>query len=529
MTLAPSFSVRCASRPTLAKLAPMGLATLFGLCLLNDAASAKGGRDVKREEFVQTRPAGAPVMAVVSLSRQRVTIYDADGWIMRAPVSSGQTGYETPAGVYSILQRKAEHFSNLYDDAAMPFMQRLTWSGIALHAGALPGYPASHGCVRMPHAFAERLFEVTRLGMRVIVMRDDIGPIDMSHPALFRPASGEPKAETAAGPSVVALSAEPLPVAPFQNLRRVAAAKAAEAAAASSRLEQARLVAAAKYREAAGANKTLRLAQGAKLRAEAHLREIERRLGSALEPAALAEVEEAKARAVTKLSETEAQLEAVQAEVRPTLDEVARVREAAQAAQQAKAAAEEEAREAKRKIAPISVFISRATQRLYVRQALQPLFESEVTIANPDEPLGTYVFTALAYVNDETDLRWNAVSMYGGAHAAQPQAHGQRRQSAEPGSETLQTDISGAKSALARITIPEETLDRISAVVSPGSALIVSDEALSRETGPATEFIVVMSGEPQGGIKIRRREPESRNRYERFMRRGPYGMGPSFW
>ena len=78
-------------------------------------------------------------MAVVSLSRQRVTIYDADGWIMRAPVSSGQSGYETPAGIYSILQRKAEHFSNLYDDAAMPFMQRLTWSGIALHAGASAG------------------------------------------------------------------------------------------------------------------------------------------------------------------------------------------------------------------------------------------------------------------------------------------------------------------------------------------------------------------------------------------------------
>ncbi len=150
-----------------------------------------------RNSFKPGRP-GSPVMAVVSLGRQRVTLYDADGWIMRAPVSSGRTGYETPAGVYSILQRKVEHFSNLYDDAEMPFMQRLTWSGIALHAGALPGYPASHGCVRMPRDFAERLFEVTRLGMRVIVMRDDIGPADISHPALFRPASGD-KAQAAGG------------------------------------------------------------------------------------------------------------------------------------------------------------------------------------------------------------------------------------------------------------------------------------------------------------------------------------------
>ena len=111
------------------------------------------GRSRKREEYLQSRPAGEPVMAIVSLGRQRVTVYDADGWIMRAPVSSGQTGYETPAGIYSILQRKAEHYSNLYDDAEMPFMQRLTWSGIALHAGALPGHPASHGCVRMPLRF----------------------------------------------------------------------------------------------------------------------------------------------------------------------------------------------------------------------------------------------------------------------------------------------------------------------------------------------------------------------------------------
>jgi hypothetical protein len=530
MTLASRFSVRCTSAPI--KLAAAGLASLFGLCLLDDAASARAGRDAKREEYVQSRPAGAPVMAIVSLGRQRLTIYDADGWIMHAPVSSGQGGYETPAGIYSILQRKAEHFSNLYDDAAMPFMQRLTWSGIALHAGALPGYPASHGCVRMPHGFAERLFDVTRLGMRVIVMRDDIGPADISHPVLFKPAPGEASAVTEPSvvrPSVVALGAEPRLPAPPQNLRSVAAAKAAEAEAASKRLELARVAAAAKYKEAARANKTLRTAQGLKIRAETHLREIERRLESSTQPATLAEAEDLKAKALTRLSETQAQLESVQAEVQPILDEAAQMREAALAAQRAKTAAEEEAREAKRKIAPVSVFISRATQRLYVRQALQPLFESEVTIANPDVPLGTYVFTALAYVNDETDLRWSAVSMYGGLPASQAQSNGQRHRGPAPAAAAHKTDVREAKAALDRIAIPQAVVDRISEVVSPGSALIVSDESLSRETGQATEFIVVMSGEPQGGIKIRRREPEARNRYERYMRRGPYGFGPSFW
>ena len=529
MTLASSFPARSASRPKAAKLASAALAPLFGLCLLNDAAAARVGKDTKREEYVQSRPAGAPVMAIVSLSRQRVTVYDADGWIMRAPVSSGQSGYETPAGIYSILQRKVEHYSNLYDDAAMPFMQRLTWSGIALHAGALPGYPASHGCVRMPHGFAERLFDVARLGMRVIVMRDDIGPADISHPALFKPSSGEPDAVVGPGdvkPSVVALGAEPRP---RQNLRAIAMAKVAEAEAASKRLELARVAAAAKYKEAARANKALRMAQSLKIRAEAHLRDVERRLELATEPTALAEAEDLKAKALAKLSETQAQLETVQAEVQPTLDEVAQLREAALAAQTAKAAAEEEAREAKRKIAPVSVFISRATQRLYVRQALQPLFESEVTIANPDAPLGTYVFTALAYTSGETDLRWSAVSMYGGLHASQSQSSGPRHRESAPTSEAHKTDIREAKTALDRISIPREAIDRLSDIVSPGSALIVSDESLSRETGQATEFIVVMSGEPQGGIKIRRREPEARNRYERFMRRGPYGFGPSFW
>lgn len=537
MTLASSFPVRSTSRRAPIKLGAAGLAALFGLCLLDDAASARGGRDAKREEYVQSRPAGAPVVAVVSLGRQRVTVYDADGWIMRAPVSSGQTGYETPAGIYSILQRKVEHFSNLYDDAAMPFMQRLTWSGIALHAGALPGYPASHGCVRMPHGFAERLFDVTRLGMRVIVMRDDIGPADISHPVLFKPASGEPSAvmgPSVVGPSVVALSADPRLPAPHQSLRSIAAAKAAEVEAASKRLELARVAAAAKYKEAARANKALRTAQGLKTRAEAHLRDVERRLESSTEPAALAQAEGLKAKALAKLSETQAQLEAVQAEVQPILDEVAQMREAALAAQRAKAAAEEDAREAKRKIAPISVFISRATQRLYVRQALQPLFESEVTIANPNAPLGTYVFAALAYVNDETDLRWSAVSMYGGLHASQAQsngqlANGQLHRGPAPVAEAHKTNIGEVRAALDRISIPQATIDRISEIVSPGSALIVSDESLSRETGQATEFIVVMSGEPQGGIKIRRREPEARSRYQRFMRRGPYGLGPSFW
>ena len=106
---------------------------------------------------------------------------------MRAPISSGQSERETPAGIFSIIQKDAEHHSNLYDDAYMPHMQRLTWSGIALHGGLLPGHPASHGCVRLPYDFAAQLFDLTKLGMRVIVAPSDVAPISIFHPALFQP------------------------------------------------------------------------------------------------------------------------------------------------------------------------------------------------------------------------------------------------------------------------------------------------------------------------------------------------------
>ena len=121
----------------------------------------------------------------MALTEQRITIYGATGKMLQAPISTGQTGYETPAGVFSIVQKKEVHESNLYEDGKMPFMQRITWTGIALHAGALPGRPASHGCVRMPLPFAEQLFPLTDLGMRVVIVREDIAPGEIAHPTLF--------------------------------------------------------------------------------------------------------------------------------------------------------------------------------------------------------------------------------------------------------------------------------------------------------------------------------------------------------
>ncbi|HWM31396.1 MAG TPA: L,D-transpeptidase family protein, partial [Methyloceanibacter sp.] len=163
------------------------LAAMTALTALTADAAEKRARPAPPKEATAPREAGEPIMAIVSIKTQHVTLYDADGWIVRAPVSTGVKGRETPAGIFAVVEKERERRSTMYDDAEMPHMQRITWNGIALHGGPLPGYAASHGCVRMPYGFAERLFDKTRIGMRVIISPSDAAPVDFSHPALFVP------------------------------------------------------------------------------------------------------------------------------------------------------------------------------------------------------------------------------------------------------------------------------------------------------------------------------------------------------
>ena len=116
----------------------------------------------------EVSPSG-PVVIVVSLPEQRAHVYRNGLRIGVSTISSGKPGHETPTGEFPILQKRVEHYSNLYDNAPMPYMQRLTWGGVALHAGRIPGYPASHGCIRLPREFAELLYDVTRHGTTVVV------------------------------------------------------------------------------------------------------------------------------------------------------------------------------------------------------------------------------------------------------------------------------------------------------------------------------------------------------------------------
>ena len=470
-------------------------ASLVALISTNDLTQAA---KLRNEQSVAMRPAGEPIMAIVSLRDQQITVYDDKGWIMRAPVSSGQKGRETPAGIFSILQKKAEHYSNLYDDAFMPHMQRLTWSGIALHGGPLPGYPASHGCIRLPYSFAERLFGATKLGMRIIVAPGNVGPVAIDHPALFQPKTGQVAAAAAA-----------------------ATAKAKEATVTA---DQSRLVAITASRESAIAIVSVRKTEALKLKAEAELTATEHMIAAAASPEAKEQAEGVKAKVTARIDELEAQLGAGKSELQPKLDAVTVAREAAGAADRARIAAAEAARKATHDLEPVSVFISRKAQRLYVRQAFQPILEIPITVRDADRPIGTYIFTAMERTG--THIRWSLVSLVSGRPDGDgDDPSGSIRKGHERDVGPIVGDLESAKAALDRITIPQESLDLIAEKVSPRSALIISDEALSSETGNGTEFVVSLSGEPQGGLKRRRPSPQQFEvRYDRP--RAPYWRSP---
>ncbi|HWM31174.1 MAG TPA: L,D-transpeptidase family protein [Methyloceanibacter sp.] len=152
-----------------------------------DAQSKRKSAAKQVENPIPDPANGQPMTLVVSLNQQKIDIYRGTTHVTTAGVSTGMRGYATKAGVFSIMEKKRHHRSNLYSGAPMPWMQRLTWSGTALHAGVLPGYPASHGCIRLPFSFAPKLFAITTKGDNVVVARDRVAPTVIEHPALFQP------------------------------------------------------------------------------------------------------------------------------------------------------------------------------------------------------------------------------------------------------------------------------------------------------------------------------------------------------
>ena len=151
--------------------------------------------DLAKKPQFQDAPKG-PLQIIISIADQRISLYENSALIARSSVSTGVQGHPTPLGVFSVLGKEKWHRSNIYSAAPMPYMQRITWSGIALHAGDLPGYPASHGCIRLTNEFAIRLWHLTKRGTRVIIAHEDIRPVEANNPHLF-----QPKPEVTSGPA----------------------------------------------------------------------------------------------------------------------------------------------------------------------------------------------------------------------------------------------------------------------------------------------------------------------------------------
>jgi hypothetical protein len=496
-------------------------AALVGLTGEVSARQARSG------EETAPRVAGEPIMAIVSIKSQHVTFYDADGWIVKAPVSTGVKGRETPAGIFAVLEKDLDHHSTLYDDASMPHMQRLTWNGIAMHGGPLPGYAASHGCVRMPYGFAAELFDKTRIGMRVIISPDDAAPVDFSHAALLVPnaeavAAAPARAETLAREAAeAAKAADETKKAAKQAAREEASAKASlrkferlkssadedladaekaldKARSGEAKAQEQRLKAAGKATakldigkadtdatiEAAAKPADAAKAERQKSSADADLAAAEKALASA--QSNVAKAEERRLKAAAKATEAAAKLDTAKADATAKIDAAAKAAAAAKDAATRKVNLATAASDAKLALEPASIYISRATQKLYVRrnthksypdggEVFDTSIEIPVTIRDPERPIGTHVFTAMA--NNDAGLRWSAVSIENG---------------------------DGVEAALDRISIPKEVLDRIAPTALPRSSIVVSDEPLSKETNFRTEFVTVLSDQPQGGFITRK-------------------------
>src|SRR5271165_3142371 len=314
-------------------------------------------------------PNRTPLLAIVGLQEQRVSIYDARGKIMESPVSSGQAGLETPAGIFSIVQKEEDHHSNIYDDASMPFMERITWTGVALHAGVLPGYPASHGCIRMPESFAQKLYDLTNIGMRVIIVREDIAPAEVAQPAMFTPAVAPSERDSAS------------------RIRTAIRTTFMDVDNAKRRDKDARTTAAKKAEEAKAAARAEQIAQSALERDEADLKAAEHALETTSADKT-APAEAAKAQAQARVEAARTQLEAAKPEAAAKTAAAQKASEEAHAAGIDLAKASDAFEEAEQNVYPLSVFISRKTQRLYIRRNNLPVFESHVLIQEPGRPIG---------------------------------------------------------------------------------------------------------------------------------------------
>jgi peptidoglycan hydrolase-like protein with peptidoglycan-binding domain len=389
--------------------------------------------------------ADGPLQIYISKAEQTLTVYDGDEVVATTKVSTGKPGHTTPSGIFSILEKRKYHESNLYSNAPMPFMQRLTWSGIALHEGKLPGYPASHGCVRLPNGFAKTLFSMTERGAHVIITDDPIAPKSITHASLFTPrlpvddggllsdVELRPgRVEAGRGPVEVAMNAvpprsgaetkvtvaEPPPLRILitrrtqrdvvSDVQRLLGTLGFDAGVSDGLLGTRTIAAIKAFKEKNGIEKDVQI-----------------------------------------LSETFLGALYVQAgEDHPP------------------------------------------TGQLMIRQKFAPLFSAPVDIQEPEKALGTHFIEATAVDRYKRKAEWRGVTL--DDHL--PTSTQKRLGIVTPADDT---SIFSAEAALSRIVIPDDVRARIETMLSEGSSITISDTGIGPETGDGTDFITVTRSKPR--------------------------------
>jgi lipoprotein-anchoring transpeptidase ErfK/SrfK len=461
-------------------------------------AQAPVPEQASKEPFGQIRK--GPLQIVISIDQQKLHLYSDGAEVTETLVATGVPGHPTPVGVFSIIQKDRLHHSNIYSGAPMPYMQRITWSGVALHEGGNLGHPASHGCVRLPHDFATRLWVLTKLGARVVIARPELRPEEFSDPHLFVHRDMSQAVPTASLPAAEQpiKTAQSLPEgktsdAPAAGIKEPKEPVATnDAGAPNDKHDGAAPTPVADIGGAGPLRPSITDSTSTPATAESSTSgpstsgpstsESSTAASSTTEPSTAAPASEP---APAKASGT---ADAPQPTTSPTPVALPAIpvppikpAEIAHAAPKT----------------PISIFISGKEKKIYVRQDFQPLFSAPVTIDHPEQRLGTHVFTALSLLDDHAHFRWNVISLPGEQARAKRieiearAGRGKQRNDAREAADVVPSPQS-AKEALARIDIPQDIIDRISDLMIPGSSLVISDQGLGGETGEGTDFIVTM-------------------------------------
>ncbi len=493
------------------------------------ARSRHGAESEKRQKAQEPVPPAGPLFFVISTNKQHISVYGSNGLYARSPVSTGRPDHPTPHGIFSIIGKERYHHSNIYSGAPMPYMQRITWSGVAMHEGVLPGYAASHGCVRMPGEFARRLFGYTQGNERVVISHQDVVPASISHPRLFVPKLTEaPGSGNIASGSAQMLhnaiavtelsrgneGAEKLEVAvkpdasdakpaggkkllnPFEFAKAMRARAAKEASDASAALSSARSAIEAKAREVREAVVAVRKAEIALANAKGRFESADRQGKNASAGEESNAAAAAKEEAGAKVAEAEAALSSTRGVKAEKEQDAANSLKAYNDADYARRAAANAIKSWNRRLAPLSIFVSRKTQRLYIRQGFTKVFDVPVTIREPEKPLGTHLFMAMPEQQGAPDaasvLHWLVITIPDASTGTgEEPARRRRRHSDDDDAPRAALPAASASEALDRIEVPGEVREKVSEMLWAGSSLIVSDKAMSGETGEYTDFVIL--------------------------------------